>query len=197
MTTLQITKRVPWWLALVLRVSLFAALTAIGAKITIPLPFTPVPITLQVLFVIAAGLALGPIEGFASQLVYWLLIVSLRVDANGLGAAAFVGATAGYLWAFPIAAAVAGLSTRVLGSGEPMKLLFRLVAGLAGVLLIYLVGVSWLSVAINESWPVAWKLGATPFLLVDAAKVLLAASGISGTEQLWAMSTFAREDTND
>ncbi len=73
---------------------IFAALTALAARIAIHLPFTPVPITLQVLIVVLAGLALGAIEGALSQITYVVLIaIGLPFDANGLGTAVFASPT--------------------------------------------------------------------------------------------------------
>jgi len=183
MTTLERTRRIPLWLARALRVGLLVALTAIGAKVAVDLPFTPVPITLQVLFVIVAGLSLGSWEGAASQVAYLgAILAGLPLDARGLGAAALFGPTAGYLWAFPVAAAVAGL-----GAEGRWKLARRLAAGLAALAVIYLGGVTVLSLVTGTAWPQAWALGAAPFVLVDAGKVLLAASGLSALEGLWAL----------
>jgi biotin transport system substrate-specific component len=75
---------------------LFAALTALGARIAIPLPFTPVPITLQVMIVLLAGLTLGAKDGALSQIVYVTTIaIGLPFDAQGIGMAVFASATAG------------------------------------------------------------------------------------------------------
>src|SRR5512137_2355408 len=112
-------------------IGLFAALTALTARITIPLPFTPVPITLQVMVVLLAGLTLGAKDGALSQIVYVTSItLGLPLDANGLGAAAFASPTAGYLIGFIAGAFVAGyLAERGLNRNRAL----RLVAGLAGV----------------------------------------------------------------
>ena len=71
---------------------IFAAITALTARVTIHLPFTPVPITLQTLAVLLSGLVLGSRGGALAQLTYLGLIATgLPLDANGLGAAAFLG----------------------------------------------------------------------------------------------------------
>lgn len=190
MTTLESTRALPSWAARALRIALLAALTAIGAKVTVDLPFTPVPITLQVLFVVAAGLALGPWEGAGSQVAYLAtLLAGLPLDSRGVGAAALAGPTAGYLWFFPVAAAVAGLGAGAIGSEGRLKLLRRIIAGLAAVAVIYAGGVTWLAQVTGESWGAAWALGGAPFVVVDAGKVLLAASGVSVVEEV--MGRFA------
>src|SRR6185437_12679538 len=93
----------------------FAAAVAAASQIAIPLPFTPVPITLQPMLVVLAGLWLGPAAGVASMVLY------LAAGASGLpvftpigapGIARFLGPTGGYLIAYPVAALVAGLVGR-------------------------------------------------------------------------------------
>ena len=88
----------------------FALLTALGAFVRIPLPFTPVPVTLQTFFVLAAGIYLGSRDAALSQLGYLAIgAVGLPVFAGGgAGFGHFLGVTGGYLIAFPIAAALVG-----------------------------------------------------------------------------------------
>ena len=95
---------------IVVGVLIFAALTALTARFSFRLPFTPVPITLQVLAVLLAGLVLGARGGAASQLTYLgMILVGLPFTASGLaGPAAFFSPTAGYLLAFVPAAFVVG-----------------------------------------------------------------------------------------
>src|SRR6059058_2472662 len=93
----------------------FAAAVAAASQIAIPLPFTPVPITLQPMLVVLAGMWLGPRAGASSMMLY------LAAGAAGLpvftpigaaGIARFVGPTSGYLLAYPVAAYVAGALAR-------------------------------------------------------------------------------------
>src|SRR5690606_28062574 len=88
----------------------FALLSAVTARIVMPLPFTPVPITLQVMAVLISGLVLGSRAGAMSQLAYLgAIAVGLPLAASGLGGpAAFLTPTAGYLVAFVPGAFVAG-----------------------------------------------------------------------------------------
>ncbi|MGH7539390.1 MAG: biotin transporter BioY, partial [Gemmatimonadota bacterium] len=86
----------------VIAVLAFAALTALGARIAVPLPGTPVPFTFQVVAVLLAGVLLGPRLGAASQAAYLAAGASgLPIFAAGGGVAYLLGPTGGYLLAFP------------------------------------------------------------------------------------------------
>lgn len=174
-----------------LLVAFFAALTALGAQIAIRLPFSPVPITLQVLMVIAAGLVLGSKRGFVSQLGYLTAgILGLPVFAGGTGGVAVLfGPTGGYLVAFPVAAFAAGwLSERLQGHARVGSFL----AALAAIAILYVGGSLWLGVwlrgtavhSLQAAYVGAWNLGVKPFILVDLAKALLAAAGVQGSRHL-------------
>lgn len=157
----------------------FAALTALTARITIPLPFTPVPITLQVMVVLLAGLTLGAKDGALSQIAYIASIaLGLPLDANGLGAAAFVSPTAGYLIGFIAGAFVAGyLAERGLHRNRALRLL----AGLAGVGVIYFIGTAWLThMFLGGDWAKGWALGVAPFIVIDLVKALIASVTAEG-----------------
>ncbi len=156
-------------------IALFAAFTALTARITIPLPFTPVPITLQVMAALLAGLVLGPRGGAISQLAYLAAVAAgLPLDARGLGPAALLGPTAGYLLGFAPAAFVTGwLAERLHIMGSVWAGSF--IAALAGVAVIYAGGLAWLMPTAG-SLGAAWTLGAAPFILVDLGKALIAAA---------------------
>src|SRR5437763_10349827 len=118
----------------------FALALAAASQVAIPLPFTPVPITLQPLVVVLAGLMLGPVAGAASMVLY------LAAGAAGLpvfapigapGIARFFGPTGGYLLAYPIAAYVAGVLALRFNT-----LRGRWLAGVAGIAVIYLGGIA-------------------------------------------------------
>jgi biotin transport system substrate-specific component len=156
----------------------FAALTALGARITIPLE--PVPITLQVLAVLLAGLTLGAKDGAFSQLVYLAAITAgLPLDAGGLGTLAWARPSAGYLAGFVAGAFVAGwLAERGFGRWA----LLRFIAGLVGVAVIYVIGAGWLTyVFLGGDWAKGWALGIAPFLAVDATKAIIATLLAEGT----------------
>jgi biotin transport system substrate-specific component len=159
-------------LAQLIGIILFAAFTALTARVTIPLSFTPVPITLQVLAVLLAGLVLGPTAGAASQLTYLAAIAAgLPLDASALGLAALTGPTAGYLIGFAPAAFVTGWLADKLSARRAS----RFAAPLAGTAVIYLVGVAWLAPTVGGV-RAAWMLGVAPFVLVDVGKALVAAA---------------------
>jgi biotin transport system substrate-specific component len=146
----------------------FAVLTALGARVAVPLPGTPVPFTFQVLAVLLAGYLLGPTAGAASQALYLAAgAAGLPVFAAGGGAAYLLGPTGGYLMAFPLAAALVGVAT-TRRSGPAWH-----AAGLAaGVAAIYLGGAAWLGLVTDHE--AAFAAGVAPFLLADALKAALA-----------------------
>src|SRR3989344_519623 len=90
--------------------ALFAALTGAVAWFKIPLPFTPVPITLQTLMVLLSGAMLGPYYGALSMIIYLLLgAIGLPVFAGGSsGVGALLGPSGGYLFSYPVAAFAIG-----------------------------------------------------------------------------------------
>src|SRR5438874_9271573 len=150
----------------------FAIALAAASQVAIPLPFTPVPITLQPLVVVLAGLMLGPVAGAASMLLY------LAAGAAGLpvfapigapGIARFLGPTGGYLIAYPAAAFVAGVLAR-----REASLLGRWLAATAGVAVILIRGVAELAI-LNLSLTRALAIGLTPFALLDVVKAFVAA----------------------
>ena len=162
-----------------MEVLLLGAVTALAARVAVPLPGTPVPMTLQVLAVLLAGLLLGGGYGALSQLLYLAAgLAGLPVFASTIGLQALRGPTGGYLIAFPVAAFVAGVLSHRFN-----HLPGHLLAALSGVVLIHGGGMFWLALWLGvaqNSWGVAslvraWRLGVAPFVLVDLAKGVLAA----------------------
>ena len=175
---------------LILPVLLFAVLTALTARITIPLPFTVVPITLQTLAVLLSGLVLGSRAGAFSQLLYLAAIaVGFPISASGMGGlATFVTPTAGYLIAFVPAAFIAGYILERLQASALHSLLIHIAAGLCGVLLIYIGGVAWLTLVLGN-FQIALQQGLLPFIGVDLAKAIVAALVASGGRLLFIPTT--------
>ena len=159
-----------------------SALTAAASQISVPLPFTPVPFTLQPMIVLLGGVVLGPRLGMASQLVYLAAgVAGLPVFAFSpelpQGAARLLGPTGGYLMAYPLAAFVAGmLATR----GFDRRYLTSVIAMAAGLAVIFAGGVTWLTLfapgADGRSLNAALAVGFYPFVIADAIKLCLAAT---------------------
>jgi biotin transport system substrate-specific component len=154
--------------------SLFVALSA---HLSVPLPFTPVPLTFSDLAVLLVGLALGPATAFAALTLYLLEgAAGLPVfSPYGLpGIARILGPTGGYLLAYPFAAAIAGGLSRGL-----TRITSRFVAGLAACTLasalIMLAGTAWFVVRLHLAPAAAFALGALPFLPGQVVKILSAA----------------------
>jgi biotin transport system substrate-specific component len=164
--------------AMMTRAALMAAVTAVAAQIAIPLPFSPVPFTLQVLAVILSGFLLGVRHGALAQAIY-LLIGAFGVPVfaqfkGGLGVV--LGPTGGYLLSYPIAAGVAGLAANAARSASRRRALWMsLLWGCAGLAVIYAFGVTWLALVTRLSIAVALAQGVAPFVILDLIKVALAA----------------------
>jgi biotin transport system substrate-specific component len=165
------------------RIGLGALVIALSAQIALPMSFTPIPFTLQPLAVILVGAWLGPVEG-ATALGAYLVAGALGapVFAMGHGGAwRLVGPTGGYLLAFPVAAAVAGLArTRGL-TGVALAGWSALVFTVA-MAVIHLGGVSQLALLGGDPG-LAFRSGFLPFFIGDLLKVAIATAVIvvSGT----------------
>jgi biotin transport system substrate-specific component len=152
--------------------SLFAALTAAGAWIAIPLPY--VPVTLQTLFTMLSGALLGPYFGALAMIVYVLLgLIGLPVFAQGQsGLGALIGPAGGYLIGFIVGAAVIGLLVRMK---KKPGFLWLCLAMAIGELVVYGFGVAQLSFVAGMSLEEAIILGALPFVPGDILKIIVAA----------------------
>ncbi len=158
------------------RVLTFAALIAVTALVpAIPTPLG-VPLTLQTFAVLLAGLVLGAREGAAAAGTYVLAgVAGLPVLAGGIGGpAVLLGPRAGYLVAFPLAAAVAGLLSRSAWRGGAVRRVAVLAgAALVGGLVVHVVGV--VVLAGQLGLPLGEAIAADAiFLPGDAVKALLA-----------------------
>jgi biotin transport system substrate-specific component len=150
--------------------ALMATLTAVGAYIAIPIG--PVPIVMQNLFVMLAGLLLGGRWALISVGAYLLAgAVGLPVFAGGTGGIAkFFGPTGGYLIGFGVAAyAIGTISERTTAT-----VLGDCLAMIVGTAIIYFFGVSWLKFVTGMSLAKAIGIGMLPFLIGDALKIAAA-----------------------
>ena len=148
------------------------ALLTVSAHIKIP--FHPVPLTMQTLIVLGIGMTYGARLGGATLLGYLAVgFIGLPVFAGGAGMAYMMGPTGGYLAGFFAAAVVLGaLAER----GWTRSWATAAAAMLMGNVIIYLLGVGWLSSLIG--WEKAVQLGLLPFLYGDALKLIIAALGV-------------------
>ena len=152
-----------------LLIPVFALLTALGAQVSVPM--TPVPMTLQSLAVVAAGFVLGWRGGAAAMALYLLLgALGLPVFSDGgAGLDALTGPTAGYLWSFPLAAALTGLAPHAKGwRGAALAMGAALLAHAT----ILGLGAAWL--ARSTGWTEAWAFGVSPFLIGAVVKSAVA-----------------------
>ncbi|MCB0116842.1 MAG: biotin transporter BioY, partial [Caldilineaceae bacterium] len=132
----------------------FALVTAISARISIPME--PVPFTFQPFAVLLAGMILGARDGMLSQLLYvGMLALGMPIDSRAIGAAALMGPTAGYIYGFVPAAFVVGW----IAQQRQSAFWLRLVAGAAGIVVIYVFGLAWLMNTLSLDLNAAWIAG--------------------------------------
>jgi len=165
--------------AIVISASLFVALCA---RVTVPLPFTPVPLTLQNFGVLLVGLTLGSRRGFAALALY------LVEGASGMpvfnpagpgGVSQLLGATGGFLLAYPF---VAGLAGWMMERGK--RTFTRAVAsGVLAEVVLFAGGLSWLAV-LTHSFAQAARFGLYWFVFAEVIKVMLAAGASTGWQRV-------------
>lgn len=160
--------------------ALFAALISAGAYIAIPVG--PVPIVMQNMFILLAGLLLSPLSAVSAVGLYLVLgAIGLPVFAGGSGGFAhFFGPTGGYLISYLPAVLCAALIRIKLvqktgESSRGRKIMAYVLALLAANAVIYLLGVSWLKIQTGMQWQAAIAAGMLPFLIGDALKSAAAA----------------------
>lgn len=155
--------------------ALFSSLIIVGAYIRFPLP--PVPITLQTMFVLIAGMLGGRKIGTLATAIYLLLgAIGLPVFTSGGGIGILLGPTGGYLLALLPAAFTVGIGSDI-GYKAGTKKSYALgcfLGGLAGTLVIYLIGVPFLKINLSMEWGAAIKAGMLPFLIGDTVKLIVA-----------------------
>ena len=154
------------------------AFVALCAHVSMPLYFTPVPLTLQTLAVLLIGLAFGPTLGASTLLLY------LAEGAAGLpvfspqgpgGIAQLLAPTGGFLLSYPLAAAAAGSVVRAVRIFRP-QFHAAVIAAFAADLVIFAVGAAWLAVLLHLTPAAAWTLAVAPFLPGEILKITAAAA---------------------
>jgi biotin transport system substrate-specific component len=153
-------------------------LMAMAAHISIPLPFSPVPLALTPFAVLMIGMTLGPITAFSAMILY------LAEGAIGMpvftpqgpgGIAQLLGPTGGYLLAYPFAAAAAGWIARSF-SFLPSSLLRNLLAGTVATTIILTLGAVWIATLLHLNIGATWQLAVAPFL--PGGVVMIAAAAV-------------------
>jgi biotin transport system substrate-specific component len=158
-------------------------LVAVCARVSVPLPFTPVPLTLQNFGVLLVGLTLGSRRGFAALLLY------LVEGASGMpvfsptgpgGVAQLIGLTGGYLLAYPLAAGITGLiwerGARTFGRAA--------LASLVGDVVLFTGGIAWLAVQ-THSFAQAVRFGFYWFIFAEVIKIMSAAAIATGWQRFY------------
>lgn len=159
------------------------AFVALAAQVSIPLGFTPVPLTGQTFAVLLVGAALGSSRGALSLLLYLAVgVAGVPVYADHRhGWSVFSGATGGYIVGFVVAAALTGwLAER----SWDKRFSSSIAAMLTGSVVIYLCGVVWLHHVLGASWSTTLDDGLYPFVPGDTLKVYLAAAALPGAWRL-------------
>lgn len=153
------------------------ALVALCAHVSLPLFFTPVPLTLQTFAVLLTAMLLGPSLAFSSMLLY------LAEGAIGLpvfspagpgGLAQLLGVTGGYLTAYPLGAVLAAFVVRRL-AGRYSRFGTALIAGSTSTLLILTSGCVWISLLTHATWRTSATVSVAPFLPGEVIKIMAAA----------------------
>ena len=157
-------------LAIIMVASLFVGLCA---RVTVPLYFTPVPITLQTFAVLLIGLVLGPKRAFAALALYLAegaagMPVFSAAGAGGI--AQLLGPTGGFLLSYPIAAMLVGMIYRI----GKRRASAAVVACASGISVSYAVGATWLAVVTRVNLVHAFELAILPFIAGDVLKAAVA-----------------------
>lgn len=153
--------------------ALFAALTAILSQISIPLPFTPVPINLAMVSVFMAGALLGAKRGAISQVVYVIIgIIGVPVFASfTAGIGIVVGPTGGYIAGYIVAAIIVGIIVKKLGDNVHSYI----VAMSVGIMGCYFIGTAWFMYLTKNDLIESLIICVIPFLIGDILKIILSA----------------------
>lgn len=157
------------WLRSAMLVILSSLLIGLFANISIPLPFTPVPIATQGSVILLLSVLLGRKQAAAASIAFLAQgALGLPVFSGGVGGLPILlGSTGGYLISYPIAAYLVGLLSERIQNKTPIKLFWILAAGNS---IFFLLGVPYLALYIG--WKEALLLGLAPFVIGDLIKLI-------------------------
>ena len=170
----------PSQIAIVLGASLFVALCA---RITLPLPFTPVPLTMQNFGVLLVGLSLGSRRGFAALVLYLaegLMGMPVFSPAGPGGVAQLLGPTGGFLLAYPFVAGIAGWVFEAKNGEKTFTC--AAIACLLAEIYLFVGGLSWLAL-LTHSLAQALRFGLYWFVFAEVIKIMSAAALASGWQR--------------
>ena len=168
--------------AIVIGASLFVALCA---RISVPLPFTPVPLTLQNFGVLLVGLALGPRRAFAALLLYLaegLMGMPVFSPTGPGGVAQLLGPTGGFLLAYPFVAGIAGWVFDGKSEAKKKSFAHAILACVLAEIYLFAGGLSWLAI-LTHSFAQAIRFGLYWFIFAEVIKIMSAAALASGWQR--------------
>jgi biotin transport system substrate-specific component len=169
-------------IVIVIGASLFVALCA---RVVLPLPFTPVPLTLQNFGVLLVGLSLGGRRGFAALVLYLtegLMGLPVFSPTGPGGLAQLLGPTGGFLLAYPFVAAIAGWVFEKGRAGAKKSFARAAAASVLAEICLFVSGLSWLAV-LTHSFAQAIRFGLYWFVFAEIIKIMSAAALASGWQR--------------
>ena len=162
-----------------------ALVTGVLSQLVVPLPFTPVPLSLGTFAVLLVGASLGPLRGALSMLAYLVAGVAgvpwFAEQGSGWAAASF-----GYVIGYVLAAGLVGMLAQRRADRRPLSMFG---AALAATTAVYVGGVPWLMVTLGVGLGEALVLGVAPFVVGDALKAAAAAGLLPAAWRLLGRST--------
>jgi len=169
-------------IAIVVGASLFVALCA---RVVLPLPFTPVPLTLQNFGVLVVGLSLGGRRGFAALVLYLaegVMGMPVFSPTGPGGLAQLLGPTGGFLLAYPFVAGIAGWVFEKTAAGAKKSFARAAAACVLAEVGLFVCGLSWLAM-LTHSFAQAVRFGLYWFVFAEVIKIMSAAALASGWQR--------------
>lgn len=158
----------------ILLCAIFASLTAVFSTISVPLPFTPIPINLAIISVFLSGGLLGTKLGSTSQLIYIILrIMGIPIFSGILGGIGLIySPTGGYVISYVICAGIVGLIIEKSKQNIPIYFLSMII----GLIICYMCGTLWFMIITKSNFINAFILCISPFIISDILKIIITAS---------------------